>query len=70
MRETVGFRVSIASMKPGPWWLKPLWSFRQQVEVSSTFSDGTGRRHSSFSDSSSHLLCWIAIEATTMANDS
>ena len=24
----------IVSMKPGPWWLKPLWSFRQHVEVS------------------------------------
>jgi hypothetical protein len=20
-------------MKPGPWWLNPLWSLRQQVEV-------------------------------------
>ena len=70
MRETVGFRVSIVSMNPGPWWLKPLWSFRQQVEVRRMFSAGTGLRHSSFSDSSSHLLCWMAIEAITIANDS
>ena len=35
----------IVSIRPGPWWLKPLWSLRQQVEVSSTFSDATGARH-------------------------
>ena len=33
------------SIRPGPWWLKPLWSLRQQVEVSRTLSEATGARH-------------------------
>jgi hypothetical protein len=31
---TLGFLFTMLSMNPGPWWLKPLWSFRQQVDVS------------------------------------
>ena len=58
------------SIRPGPWWLKPLWSLRQQVEVSSTFSEATGARQASSALSCSHLVCWIAIEAETIANAS
>jgi hypothetical protein len=47
-----------------------LWSFRQQVEVSRTFSELTGLRHSSSSAASSHLACWIAIEAEIIAKAS
>ena len=43
-RRDSGITVSI---RPGPWWEKPLWSLRQQVEVSSTFSEATGARHGS-----------------------
>jgi hypothetical protein len=32
-RATVPFFDTMVSMKPGPWWLKPLWSLRQQVDV-------------------------------------
>ena len=38
------FSEIIVSISPGPWWLNPLWSLRQQVEVSSTFSEDTGAR--------------------------
>ncbi len=58
------------SIRPGPWWLKPLWSLRQQVEVSSTLSEATGARQSSRRISSSHFVCWIAIEAETIAKAS
>ena len=57
-------------MKPGPWCEKPLWSLRQPVEVSRTFSDGTGARQGRSRHISSHLACWVAIDATTMANAS
>ena len=36
-------------MSPGPWWLKPLWSLRQQVEVSRMLSEATGARQGSSS---------------------
>ena len=57
-------------MRPGPWWLKPLWSLRQHVEVSSTLSDDTGRRQPSSDAWSSHLACWTTIDAATMAKAS
>ena len=60
----------MTSIKPGPWWLKPLWSFRQQVEVRSTLSDGMGRRHGSRTLSSSHFACCTVMEAETMAKAS
>jgi hypothetical protein len=60
----------MTSIKPGPWWLKPLWSLRQQVDVSSTLSDGMGLRHGSRPASSSHLACCTAIDAETIANAS
>jgi hypothetical protein len=31
MRTTSPRRLIIVSIRPGPWWLKPLWSLRQQV---------------------------------------
>lgn len=60
----------LLAVRPGPWWLKPLWSFRQQVDVSSTFSEGTGARQSRPRAPCSHFVCWIAIEAETIANAS
>ncbi len=60
----------IASISPGPWWLNPLWSFRQQVEVSSTFSEATGSRQSRLRASCSHFACCTVIEAETIANAS
>src|SRR5918996_1393368 len=45
MRATVPFIARTVSIRPGPWWLKPLWSLRQQVEVNRMFSDGIGARH-------------------------
>jgi hypothetical protein len=35
---------SITSIKPGPWWLNPLWSLRQQVEESRILSDAIDSR--------------------------
>ena len=70
MRATDPFFESIVSIRPGPWWLKPLWSFRQQVEVRRTFSDAIGRRQGSLMLSVSHFVCWTVIEADTIANAS
>ena len=70
MRATVPRLESITSIRPGPWWLKPLWSLRQQVDVSRMLSEGTGSRHGRLSASSSHLVCCTVIDALTMANDS
>ena len=67
VRRAAGCRQSIS---PGPWWENPLWSLRQQVEVSSTLSEDTGARHGSFCACWSHLTCWTAIDADTMANAS
>ena len=59
------------SMSPGPWWLNPLWSLRQQVEVSRMLSESfTDARHGSDCACCSHLVCWIAIDAETIANAS
>ena len=57
-------------MKPGPWCENPLWSLRQQVEVSRTLREATGARQDSSRHISSHLACWVVIEATTIANAS
>ena len=42
MRVTSALLFATRSRKPGSWWLKPLWSCRQTVDVSMMFSDGTG----------------------------
>jgi hypothetical protein len=60
----------MVSMNPGPWCEKPLWSLRQQVEVSGTLSEAMGARHGSFRHISSHFACCVAIEATIIANAS
>ena len=60
----------MVSISPGPWWLNPLWSLRQQVDVSRRFSEATGARHDSSAARSSHLACWMAIDAETIANAS
>jgi hypothetical protein len=70
MRATSGLSGATVSISPGPWWEKPLWSLRQQVLVSSTFSDGTGVRPGSVAASCSHLACWTIIEALTIAKAS
>ena len=57
-------------IRPGPWWLNPLWSLRHAVEVSSTFRLGTFARQGRLSASCSHLLCWMVCEALTIANAS
>ncbi len=64
------FFESTTSINPGPWWLKPLWSLRQQVEVSKMFREGIGLRHESLTPSSSHFACCTVIDAETMANAS
>ena len=69
-RTTSGASGIAVSIRPGPWWEKPLWSLRQQVEVSSTFSDATSARQGSVCACCSHLVCWISIEADTIANAS
>jgi len=58
------------SIRPGPWWLKPLWSLRQQVDVSSTLSDEMGTRQSRASVCCSHFMCWMSIEAVIIAKAS
>src|SRR6185503_11404727 len=63
MRATVPRLDSITSIKPGPWWLKPLWSLRQQVDVSRMFSEAIGARQASLVPSSSHFVCCTAFEA-------
>ena len=70
MRATDPFFESMVSIRPGPWWLKPLWSFRQHVEVRRTFSEAIGRRHSSLMPSASHFACCTVIEAEIIANAS
>jgi hypothetical protein len=59
-----------ASIMPGPWWLKPLWSLRQHVLVNRMLSDATGSRHRRSRACWSHLTCWIIIETLTIANAS
>ena len=44
-RTTVGDSGMTVSISPGPWWLNPLWSLRQQVLVSRIVSEETGARH-------------------------
>ncbi len=56
--------------RPGPWWLKPLWSFRQAVEVSRMLRLGTGSRQPRCSASCSHFACWMVCDALTIANAS
>ena len=70
MRLTAPFFDVITSMRPGPWWENPLWSLRQHVEVSSTLSDATERRHDSRVAWSSHFACCTSIDADTIANAS
>ena len=48
-------RASALSTKPGAWWLKPLWSLRQQWLVRKTLSEAMGRRQGSSSHCSSHF---------------
>ena len=57
-------------ISPGPWWLNPLWSLRQAVDVSRMLRLGTSARQGRCSASSSHLLCWMVCEALTIANAS
>ena len=70
MRATVPRLESITSIRPGPWWLKPLWSLRQHVDVSRMFSEAILSRQGSLPASSSHLACCTSMEAATIANDS
>ena len=70
MRATVPRLESITSIRPGPWWLKPLWSLRQQVEVSRMLSDATGARQGRLIASWSHFVCCTVIDAETIANAS
>ncbi len=70
MRATVPFLLSTTSISPGPWWLKPLWSFRQAVDVSRMFNDATGARQDRSRATSSHLVCCTVIDADTIANAS
>ena len=65
MRVTVGLLLTTTSRKPGSWWVKPLWSWRQTVEVISRLSEETGARHGISSQMSSHLACWLNIESMT-----
>ena len=62
--------VSTVWIRPGPWWLKPLWSLRHAVEVSSMLRLGTLARQGRCSASSSHLACWTVWEALTIAKAS
>ena len=70
MRTTSGLLLATTSRKPGSWWVNPLWSCRQTVEVISRFSDETFARHGSSLHFSSHLACWLNIESMTWANAS
>ena len=70
MRATVPRLDSMTSISPGPWWLNPLWSLRQQVEVSRMFSEAIGARQASPALSPSHFACCTTIEATIIANAS
>ena len=67
MRATVPLFESITSIRPGPWWLKPLWSLRQQVDVSRMLSDAIGARQGRWICSWSHLVCCTVIDAETIA---
>jgi len=55
MRLTVPFLESITSISPGPWWLNPLWSLRQRVEVSGMSSEAIAARHD---PTSAGPPCW------------
>ena len=67
MRATVPLLESMRSINLGPWWEKPLWSLRQQVEVRRTLREEIGSRHASLVASSSHLVCCTVIEEETIA---
>ena len=41
---TSAFLLTTWSMKPGSWWVNPLWSCRQTCEASRMFSEAIGRR--------------------------
>ena len=45
--------------------MKPLWSWRQTVEVISRLSEETGARQESSSAMVSHFACWLNIESIT-----
>jgi hypothetical protein len=64
MRTTLAFLFATWSMKPGSWWLKPLWSWRQTCDVSRMFSEAIGRRQAIWPETFSHFACWLNIEST------
>jgi hypothetical protein len=50
--------------------VKPLWSWRQTVDVTRRFSDAISLRHESSSQMASHFACWLNIESMTWTNAS
>ena len=70
MRVTAALLFTTTSRKPGSWWVNPLWSCRQTVEVMSRFSDAIFARHGRWLQMVSHLACWLNIESMTWANAS
>ena len=70
MRVTAGLLVTTTSRKPGSWCVKPLWSWRQTVEVISRFSEDTGARHGICVAVASHFACWLNMESITCAKAS
>ena len=58
-------------MKPGSWWEKPLWSWRQTWLESRMFRPAMGVCQGiSRTVASSHLQCWFTMESTTWMKDS
>ena len=64
------FLLTTWSMKPGSWWVKPLWSCRQTCEASRKLSEAIGRRQGMCRVTFSHLACWLNIESMMWMNAS
>ena len=66
----LGLLLTTTLIKPGSWWVKPLWSWRQTKAVISRLSEATLARQGSSLHFSSHLACWLNIESMTWMNGS
>ena len=70
MRVTSALLFTTTSRKPGSWCVKPLWSWRQTVDVINRFNEEMFSRHGRWLQIESHLACWLNMESITCTNDS
>ena len=70
MRVTAELLFTTTSRNPGSWWVKPLWSCRHTVEVTSRLSEAISSRHDRWLQMESHFACWLNIESMMWTNAS